>query len=91
MRKTEFAQQAQIIIALAKQKNLHGQAAKMKSYQRHETADLCLAKKTLQTIMTLKVKVIERVFHQLASSQKYKESNAFLWMFARFVLPLYPN
>ena len=44
MRKTEFAQQAQKIIALAKQKNLHGQAAKMKSYQRHETADLCLIK-----------------------------------------------
>ena len=69
MRTTEFAQQAQKIIALAKQKIFPGQAAKMKSYRRHETADLCLTKKPLQTIMTLKVKVIERVFHQLASSQ----------------------
>ena len=45
MRTTEFAQQAQKIIALAKQKIFPGQAAKMKSYQRHETADLCLTKK----------------------------------------------
>ena len=45
LNKTEFARQAQKIIALAKQKIFPGQAAKTKSYRRHETTNRCLTKK----------------------------------------------
>jgi hypothetical protein len=44
MNETEMARQAGKIIALAKQKILPGQAAKTKSYRRHETTNLCLTK-----------------------------------------------
>ena len=44
MNEMELARQATEIIALAKQKNLPGQAAKTKSYQRQETTNLCLTK-----------------------------------------------
>ena len=40
-----LARKAQKIIALAKQKIFPGQAAKTKSYRRHETINLCLTKK----------------------------------------------
>jgi hypothetical protein len=45
MNEMEWARQATEIIALVKQKILPGQAAKMKSYRRHETTNLCLTKK----------------------------------------------
>ena len=45
MRTTELARKAQKIIALAKQKIFPGQAAKTKSYRRHETTNRCLTKK----------------------------------------------
>ena len=45
MRTMKLARQAGKIIALAKQKILPRQAAKTKSYRRHETTNLCLTKK----------------------------------------------
>jgi hypothetical protein len=45
MKTMEMARQAEKFIALAKQKNFPSQAAKMKSYQRHERTNLCLTKK----------------------------------------------
>ena len=58
MKTMEKARQAENFIALAKQKNLPGQAAKMKSYQRHESTNLCLTKNFY--IMALKVKAVEK-------------------------------
>ena len=59
MNEMELARQATEIIALAKQKNLPGQAAKTNSYQRQETTNLCLIK-NFYRFMALKVKAIEK-------------------------------
>ena len=55
----KLARQARKIIALVKQKILPRQAAKMKSYRRHETTNLCLTK-NFYRFMALKVKAIEK-------------------------------
>ena len=59
MNEMELARQARKIVALTKQKILPGQAAKTKSYQRHETTNLCLTK-NFYRFMALKVKAIEK-------------------------------
>ena len=53
-----MARRATEIIALAKRKNLPAQAAKMKSFRRHESTNLCLTKNFY--IMALKVKAVEK-------------------------------
>ena len=73
MNEMEWARQATEIIALAKQKNLPGQAAKTKSYQRQETTNLCLTKKFYR-FMALKVKAIEKKI-------KFSKTDAGVWRY----------
>ena len=73
MRTMKLARQARKIIALVKQKILPRQAAKMKSYRRHETTNLCLTKKFYR-FMALKVKAIEKKI-------KFSKTDAGVWRY----------